>query len=103
MLGLSVVDVDHDETGIGIALTQGWSISIWCKATFFLNGEIADASRIDALRGRVLLDFKSENVNEKLIFSDDAIINAFPKMRDATQAEAMMLRGPNSLIVVWND
>ena len=103
IIGKVVTDVVLDEDGLGIALSEGWSINLWSAITLYEHGNKSDLRRISGLVGAPLVQFVGDHVHERLVFSNDFELVVDLKARKPAQPEAMMVRGPEKLIVVWND
>ena len=103
ILGQVVVDVVRDEDGLGIRLAAGWDISVWSACSLHARGEEIDLRRVSEIIGASLVEFVRDRNHERLVFSRGHEVIVDLDARSASQPEAMMVRGPNSLIVVWND
>ena len=99
----NVTDIVFDEDGLSISLSNEWNINVWSAVTLYLHGEKIDLCRISELIGASLMDFIGDDVHERLIFSNGFEVIVELDARKSFQAEAMMVRGPKNLIVVWND
>lgn len=103
IVGKDVTGVLLDEEGLGISLSQGWDISIWSAITLYLHEERVDLRRISELTGASLMEFVGDDAQERLVFSNGFKVMVELNARKPYQLEAMMVRGPKDLIVVWND
>lgn len=98
-----VTDILFDEDGLGISLANGWNISAWSAVTLYLHGEKIDLCRISELIGASLMEFIGDDARERLVFSNGFEVIVELDARKSSQPEAMMVQGPENLIVVWND
>lgn len=103
ILGQPVVDVERDEDGLGIRLAEGWDISVWSACSLHEQGVEIDLQRVSEIIGASLVEFVREYNHERLVFSQGHEVIVDLDARSPSQPEAMMVQGPNSLIVVWND
>jgi hypothetical protein len=101
--GLDVTEVHYDPSGVEITFGTEWTLIIWCRVVLRLGGHEAALARLHALTGLTLLRFEQRTYGERLTFSGDAELLLHPTVRDAGQTEGMVLRGPDSVIEVWND
>jgi hypothetical protein len=103
MIGESVTDVEVDNEGLRIAFTNDWNLTIWCDISLTHAGEVIEVDRAEDLVGTKIEGFRQSSGQETLIFSSSfALVVDLPKI-GPDQVEAMMLRGPKLLIVVWNE
>ena len=103
LVGETVTAVEIDSEGLGIALTKDWSLSIWSDVLLTRFGEASDVSHTSLLVGHKVEGFKSSPDRETLILSSGFALAVELSKRSPDQVKAMMLRGPEQLIVVWNE
>lgn len=89
--------------GLGLVLSGGWSVSIWCHWSITFDGVEAPVTDAFKLVGKALQSFENAEGLEHLQFSGQCEVVANPANRERPSSEAMALRGPHALIVVWND
>ena len=70
---------------------------------FMCQGKKFDLRRISELVGESLVKFIGDDVHERLVFSNRFEVIVDLAARKSFQPEAMMVRGPENLFVVWND
>jgi hypothetical protein len=103
IIGKEVKNILLEEDGLGISLIGGWDINVWSAITLYLLRRKVDLSRISELVGASLIQFVGDNVHERLVFSNGFEVIVDLATRKSSQPEAMMVRGPEKLFVVWND
>jgi hypothetical protein len=103
MSGLAVIDVLSDSDGLGISFEDDWHLTVWSGFRLRMAKQEIDLSHVDELIGSCLTLFEAQETIELLQFSQGLEIIVGLDDRDPSHPEAMMLRGPNSLIVVWNE
>lgn len=101
LVGKVVTATERDAEGIGLTLGGEWSLSIWCGVTLIRAEKAVDLASLHDVEGQTLVSFVAEADTEQLSFSDGTALVIRPSARST--AEAMMLRGPGSQIVVWNE
>lgn len=89
--------------GLGLVLSGGWSVSIWCHWSITFDGVEAPVTDAVKLVGKALKSFEERGGLERLQFSSQCEVVANPVKRNRPSSEAMALRGPDARIVVWND
>ena len=103
LVGETVVAVETDSEGLGIAFTDDWSLSVWNDILLTHFGEALDVGHASDLVGQQVESFKAGPDQETLIFSSGFVLVVALSKRTPDQVEVMMLRGPEQLIVVWNE
>lgn len=103
IIGKEVSDILLDEDGLGISLAEGWNISVWSAILLYWRGEKIELRRITELIGASLIEFVGSAARERLVFSNGFEVVIELDARKSSQPEAMMVRGPENLIIVWND
>ena len=103
MIGEAVTAAEIDNEGLSITFTNNWSLSIWCDISLVHAGQAIDVARVTELVGRKIESFRQDSERETLTFSSGFDIVVDLSKRGPDQVEAMMLRGPDKLIVVWNE
>jgi len=89
---------------IGLSFEGDFHLVIWGPARLSAEGQPLGLESIDSLRGRVLMEFVGNEREERMTFAGhpqfDLLVTV--DVAECTGPEAMMLRGPDDLIVVWN-
>lgn len=103
LVGEAVIAVETDSEGLGLAFTNDWSLSIWSDILLTRFGEAIDAGHTSLLVGQKVESLKPNPGRETLILSSGFALVVDLSKRGPDQVEMMMLRGPEQLIVVWNE
>jgi hypothetical protein len=106
MIGARVLLALRDSEGVGLSFDGDWHLSIGGHVRVMADGMTVDQSGIDgSLEGRALVEFVGDSSVEHLVFSGEPRFELVVSLDLAKcrGPEAMMLRGPNDLIVVWNE
>ncbi len=103
LMGMVVVAATMDSEGIGIELKGGWNLAIWCQVLARRDNRAIASFLATDLIGLHLESFLAHDGIEVLVFSDGLELSINLYARSSEQPEAMMLSGPENLIVVWND
>ena len=103
IVGQRVTDAALDSDGVRVVFSTDWCVVIWSSAQFTVRGKLTPLSEISAIVGTKLISFDGSDTHEFLRFSGDLEVAVDLNDRADTQPEAMMLNGPNTLIVAWND
>lgn len=104
LIARRVLRVARDSEGIGLGFEGDFELAIWGPARLSAEGQALGLERIDSLLGRVLMEFVGDEREERLIFAGHPQLDlvVIVDIAQCTGPEAMMLRGPNNLMVVWN-
>lgn len=103
IVGEKVTAVSADESGVGLSLGRDWRVTIWSRSVIVSSDPTIITPATTNLLQRTLLAFLGNEVEETLSFSGGLSLVVYLEDRPDEQPEAMLLQGPNTLIVVWND
>jgi hypothetical protein len=104
LIGRRVLRAVRGSESIGMSFEGDFHLVIWGPARLIAEGKPLGLERIDALLGRVLMEFVGDEREERMTFAGhpqfDLVVTV--DVAQCTGPEAMMLTGPDHLIVVWN-
>jgi hypothetical protein len=102
LIGKKVLRAERDSGGVGLQLSEGWSIAIWKACTLSCPSKNTTAKdELNRIVGASLVTFVGDNQAEKLTFSNGCVIDVDLYAEPGSIAESMAVYGPNKLIVIW--
>lgn len=100
LVGRRVVSAQFDDGGLGIGFGNEWSIAIFAKSTIHCGDELVNDAR--QIEGATLTQFIGDSATEMLSFDNGCEIIIDLQSSTDPSGEAMIVYGPDNLIVVWN-
>jgi hypothetical protein len=104
IVGADVLRVEYGTDGLGLYFEGGWRVGIYGAARLLADHVPVELERVPELAGRALTQFAGNAAEERLGFSGEPEFELVVTL-DLDQCagpEAMVLYGPDDLIVVWN-